>query len=249
MRAAASAAVAPGGLLRHVRSAPPLTLRKVRHEDGDVCRVCLVGTAAGPLAGDDLGLQLTIDDGARAELVSAGASIAQGRGHGLPARVRMTCSIGAGAELVAAPAPVVVCAGSRLHLDVRLRLAATATASWRELVVLGRSDEPPGEVSLGWDVERAGRPVLRQRVDLTQAWLLGWAGMLAGRRVLATTLLSGPSVRAVTTVLDPTAVAQQVDGSTLLCTVLDTSAHAAERRMDHLLGQVSGATWPGHGAG
>ena len=44
--------------------------------------VRLVGTAAGPLAGDDLSLSLLLAPGARASLGATGASLAQGRDGG-----------------------------------------------------------------------------------------------------------------------------------------------------------------------
>ena len=40
-----------------------------------------------------------------------------------------------------------------------------AKSDWRELIVLGRTGEPPGRVTLRWDVTRCGQPVLRQFAD------------------------------------------------------------------------------------
>ena len=58
-------------------------------------------------------------------------------------------------------------------MDVRLELAldAGAAVEWRELVVLGRTGEPPGQATLRWDVTRLGRPVLRELTDLSEARL------------------------------------------------------------------------------
>ena len=98
--------------------------------------------------------------------------------------------LGARAELSAAPQPVVVCAGSRVDVTLSIDLDPTATVRWREVLVLGRSDESAGAVSVDWDVRRGGRPLLRQRLDLTGPET--WAGLLRGHRVLATELHAGP---------------------------------------------------------
>jgi urease accessory protein len=215
MRTRSRAVIEAGGILRNVSSGPPLTIRRVRHDDASVCRLCLVGTAAGPLSGDDVSLELILTDGARAELVAAGASLVQGRPGGTVATLSTEVSLGARAELIAAPAPVIVSAGSAVIIDVRLRMAATATVEWRELLVLGRSAEVPGSVELDWQVERAGNPVLRQRV-------------------LAASFVAGPGVAGRTVVLDPMAVSQQVDEHAVLMTVLASSAADAEFRLDQL---------------
>ena len=56
------AVVEPGGVLRSVPAEPPLTMRQVfsRRRPG-VCALCLVGSAAGPLAGDDVRFDLTVE--------------------------------------------------------------------------------------------------------------------------------------------------------------------------------------------
>jgi urease accessory protein len=234
MRTRSRAVIEAGGILRNVSSGPPLTIRRVRHDDASVCRLCLVGTAAGPLSGDDVSLELILTDGARAELVAAGASLAQGRPGGTVATLSTEVSLGARAELLAAPAPVIVSVGSAVIINVRLRMAATATVEWRELLVLGRSAEVPGSVELDWQVERAGNPVLRQRIDLSQPGLVSWPGMLSGQRVLAASFVAGPGVAGRTVVLDPMAVSQQVDEHAVLMTVLASSAADAEFRLDQL---------------
>ena len=78
-----TAVVEPGGVLGELACAPPLTLRQVHGADGQGrCELRLVGTAAGPLAGDDLSICLELRPGARATLRATGASVAQGRSSG-----------------------------------------------------------------------------------------------------------------------------------------------------------------------
>lgn len=239
MIASASALVRAGGVLGAVSSQPPLTLRRVRDDDPDVCALCLVGSAAGPLGGDDYSLRLEVEDGARASLRAAGASLAQGRGA-RPSTVRLSASVGAGASLDGDPGALIVCQGAKVHVTVALELAESARVEWNETVVLGRTtDTEPGAAVLSWDVRRSGRPVLRQRVDLADDSTRGWWGMTAGLRVLTTVLLSRPGLDARTVVTSPTSVAQRVDASTVLITVLAADGAQAAQRARELIDAVS----------
>jgi urease accessory protein len=229
------AVVEAGGVLRTVSSRPPLTIRQVYSAQPDVCSLCLVGSAAGPLSGDEVVLDLTVLDGARANLISAGAAIAQGMPGCPPGRVLSAVSVGADAQLFAEPAPLIVSAGSSVEVMISLELAETALVRWRELVVLGRSGERGGAVRLDWSVRRSGRPVLIQSIDLTDAALVRWPGMLGQRRVISSALITGPGVIAATMIDAPTAMCQKIDDHTALITVLDVDAASAEHRLNELL--------------
>jgi urease accessory protein len=231
-----TAVVEPGGVLGSVACEPPLTLRQVAGEARDRCELRLVGTAAGPLAGDDLSLSLRLREGARAALRATGASLAQGRGGGAAA-LSFRVDLAAGASLVADPGALVVCAGSRVDVALSLTLGARAAVQWHELVVLGRTGEAPGRVTLRWDVTRLGRPVLRQFTDLD-------LGLTGGRRVLACALIADPGLVARTVVASPAAVAQRVQEHTLLVTVLDDDAARATGQLNDLLARARGAGRP-----
>jgi urease accessory protein len=217
-------AVVRPGVLAEVASRPPLTLRQVRARAGTV-GLCLVGTAAGPLAGDDLRLSVDVAAGARAQLVAAGATIAQGG----TSRIRIDVRVGAGAQLEADPGALIVSAHACVHLELSLALEPSAALTWREVLVLGRTGEPPGRAILRWDVSRGGIPVLRQRVDLADPVLADWPGMTAGCRVLLSELRIGPDVDARTVVHNGTAVTQRLADAATLTTVLAHSAAAAHR--------------------
>ncbi len=232
MKAEAYAKVEAGGVLRHVRDAPPLTVRRVHSDDPAVTALCLVGSAAGPLPGDELTLRLDVANDARASLRATGASIAQGRGCD-PSRLDLNVSLGERAELDADPGALIVTAVARVEVRVRITLPETATLRWQEVLILGRTGEPPGAVTLRWDVTRAGIPLLRQHIDLTGS---DWIGRLAGARVLATTLLVGPELTARTRVLTPSAVAQRLDEHAELRTVLAPDTATAARAHAELAG-------------
>jgi urease accessory protein len=230
--AASRAVVQRGGILRWVHSEPPLTLRQVRADRPEVCALCVVGSAAGPLAGDQVRFDLVIEAGAMASLESVGALLAQGRWAGPPALVDSHVTLGPDAVLTAAPQPVVACAGGRVEVGLHVDLDPSATLQWRELLVLGRTAEPPGAAVVDWDVRRGGVPLLRQRVDLSGPDM--WSGLLQGRRVLASELRVGPEVRAVTRVRSDQAVTLRVDEHCELTTVLADDAESALVGLDAL---------------
>jgi urease accessory protein len=238
MRAVTTAVVGCGGRLEHVVCQPPLTLRQVHANDPACCGLCLVGTTAGPLAGDDLELNLTLRAGATATLQATGASIAQGA-HDGRSRIQTNVELGANATLWARPGTVIVADGASVDVAVSIDLAHGAHLEWSEMLLLGRTGQAGGAATLRWNVTRAGRPVLRQSVDLTDPTLSAWPGMLSGGRVLASTLISGPHILARTIVASETAVLAKLDEETVLVTVLGSDAAAVSKTFDKLAASVS----------
>ncbi|HEY2173474.1 MAG TPA: urease accessory protein UreD [Mycobacteriales bacterium] len=235
MIATAHATVAANGVLAEVRSEPPLTLRQVRAEQEGTCALCLVGSAAGPLAGDERTLRVTALPGARATITAAGAQLAQGRDADCVSTCRTELVLGEQATLTGDTGPLIVAAGARTHVEVSITVAATARLDWREVVVLGRSAEPLGRALIRWDVVRDGTPLLRQSVDLT-----GEPGLLlAGRRVLASCLLTGPGLAARTVVRHATAAAAKLADDAVLITVLAADAAAAANDLQALRAAVA----------
>lgn len=226
-----------GGRLGRLHAEPPLTIRRVYSDRADTCALCLVGTAAGPLAGDDLTMELRLQRNSRATLTATGAGIAQdsprpgGGDHGGPSRLSLEVTLDEGAVLDADPGALIVCAGAQVDVRVSIAMAATASVHWRELIVLGRTGAAPGAATVRWDVERAGRAVLRQFVDLNDPRLVQWPGLLGCRRVLATAFIAGPRVNAELSIVSPSAMVQPVDANAVLITVLaDDAASALEQR-------------------
>jgi urease accessory protein len=234
MIASTRVTIEPDGVLGAVSCEPPMTLRRVRVDDPSVCGICLVGTSAGPLGGDERNLLIEVTPGARATLRAAGASIAQGRPGGETSRLSTRVDVGRGATLDADPGPVVACAGSRVDVRLEIALAESASIYWREVLVLGRTGEASGQARLRWDVVRNGVALLRQSIDLADDRLSGWAGLLGGRRILATALLVGPRIDPHTVVESATGVIQQLGPQACLVTVLSDDAAAAARRLGRL---------------
>jgi urease accessory protein len=241
MIARSRAVIGAGGRLAELACQPPLTLRQVTAAPPGACALCLVGSAAGPLAGDDLALALEVQAGARATLQAAGAAIAQGRAGRGASSLRFAAVVGADAALRADPGPLIVRPGGQVRASVAIRLAAGAAVDWREVLVLSDG----GSAALRLDVTRGGRPVLRHLVDLTDPAGPRWPGMLAGRRVLASALLAGPAVAGRTMVASPTAVAQRLADDAVLVTVLADDAAAAQRQRDELCDELGAGVLAG----
>jgi urease accessory protein len=225
------AVIERGAVVRQLFSEPPLTLRQVHSDDPACASLCLVGSAAGPLAGDVLSLALDLGQRACAELTATGATIAQGHGS-RPGRLGTEITLAAESSLRADPGPLIVCADGTVEVDLTIELDPTATLNWREVLVLGRTGEAPGAARLRWQVRRAGRPLLRQTIDLTRPELVRWPGMLAGARVMISELAVHPGRLARTVVHSPTAVTQRIADDATLTTMLadDVCSVLASRR-------------------
>lgn len=172
------------------RSDPPLALRPTGGH-----RVHLVQAAGGPLGGDDLGLAVRVGPGARLELRTAAATVAQPGNRPGPARWTLDAELADGARLDWLPEPTVVCDGAELHSTVRVRLADGAAAVLREEVVLGRVGQRGGRFRGELTVELEGVPLLAHTLLLDGAdpALTGPAGT-GGARTVGTLLVLGAGV-------------------------------------------------------
>jgi urease accessory protein len=158
MRARAAVVATRTGLPR-MRSEAPLTLR---HAAG---ALWLVGSAAGPLGGDDLCLDLEVGPGAHLTLRTVAAVVV------LPGTSRwtVTARVAPGAVLELRPEPTVITSGADHHLEVRADVAAGGRLLLREELVLGRYGECGGRVAARTTVDLAGVPLLRHEVRLDGA--------------------------------------------------------------------------------
>lgn len=161
--------------------------------------VHLVGAAAGPLAGDQLRLDIQAGTGARLVLRSVAATLAMpGHGPG-PSVVEINAEVAAGGALDLLPEPTVAVAGCRHRMVGRASVAPGGWLRWREEVLLGRFGEPAGHVDtdLRVDVRAPGgpaRPLLRQELALGPdvAGLAG-AALLGGARAVGSLLTAAPA--------------------------------------------------------
>jgi urease accessory protein len=186
------AAAAADGVTRLpvLRSQAPLVLRRTPDA------VYLVGGAAGPIGGDSLDLRIEVRDGAALRVRTAAAAVALPGLDGLESVLTITATVGPGARLEYLPEPVVVSAGARHATVIQVTLAEGASLLLRDELILGRHGEPGGVSRTSLRVDYAGRPLLRQTLEVsgTDEASLGPA-ILAGHRAAGTLLHVDPAVR------------------------------------------------------
>jgi urease accessory protein len=151
--------------------------------------VYLVNASAGPLGGDQLSLRITVRGGAFLRLRTVAASVALPGLDDGESLLAMTATVEEGGCLEYLPEPVVVADGARHATDIRVRLAAGARLVLREELILGRHAERGGSYRGSLRVDYAGRPLLRQCLDVsgTDAPSQGPA-IMAGHRAAGTLL-------------------------------------------------------------
>jgi urease accessory protein len=146
--------------------------------------VHLVGTAAGPLGGDDVTIEVRLGPGARLAVRSAGATIVQPGATVPDSRLRLLLTVADGGSLDFGCEPTVVCHRAEHETEARLELSGSGQVQLMEQVLLGRSYEPAG----GWTgrtrMTRDGVPELRHTL---RSALIAADGI----RVISTLLRSG----------------------------------------------------------
>jgi urease accessory protein len=190
VKAAARVEVARRGgrdVVVDVRSEPPLTVRAA----GD--RVVLVGSAAGPVGGDELSLDVVVGPGARLSFGTVAATIAWPGPDGMPSSQSVHAVVGAGGHLRWVPEPLVAVVGCCHRSATIVDLAAGATAWIVEEVSLGRHGEASGDVALEWRIERDGRPLVHHAEHLGPGQA-GWgsAVTVGGHRHVLAAVAVGP---------------------------------------------------------
>lgn len=171
-------------VVRKLRCTAPLTLVPARTNGSAL--VHLVGSAAGPLGGDELTLTVHVGPKARLRLVGVAATVLLPGRHGGVSRSAVRLDVAEGADVEYLPEPTVVTARAEHEASLVATLAGDARLRTREVLVLGRAGEAAGLLTTGTSVTRDGRPVLRQRLRIGDPALDGSVAGLAGRRVLAT---------------------------------------------------------------
>ncbi|MEA3056968.1 MAG: urease accessory protein [Actinomycetota bacterium] len=143
-------------------SSPPLTLRDT--PDG----LFLVASGAGPVGGDDLTVDITVESSASATIRSAAASLVLPGPSGAASSMRVHARVSG--DLRWLPEPTVLVRGCDHTTVARIDLVASGSVLWREEVVLGRHGEPSGSLLQRLHVDVCGRPLLRNELPVGPRW-------------------------------------------------------------------------------
>lgn len=225
-----------------LRSDPPFTFRETS------AGLSWVGTAAGPVGGDDLALDIDVAAGGELVLSSVAASLVHPGPAGEPSTTRIRATVGAGAALRWRPRPAVLIDGCDHRTVTRLDLAAGACVEWREEVVLGRHDAGPGSLLQRLAVDVDGVPLLRSDLAVGPRWpgSSGPAGT-AGARAVGTVLLVGAGVPPVPEHPGVRVAVQQLTGTAVLITALAGKPGALGRALDEVVRDAVQASAPAPG--
>ena len=153
-------------------------------------RVALVGTRALLLGGDDVRLDVAVEEGCLLELVEVAGTVAYD-GRGAPASWTVRVRLAAGARLVWHGEPFVVSAGADVTRRLDVDLAPGAVACLRETLVLGRAGEEGGRVLSGTRARLAGAALLADDLDLRSADVRRSPAVLGASRCVDSLLLLG----------------------------------------------------------
>lgn len=159
----------------------------VVHHDAEGARVSLVPEGALLLADDAIEIDVSVDPGARLDLIEPGGTVAfdmRGRRARWDVRIRLARD----AVLTWAGEPFVVAGGADVTRHCDVVLAAGAALAMRETLVLGRYGEGPGRMSQRSHAVVDGVPVLVEDLPLDATTA---PGLLGGHRILCSVLLLG----------------------------------------------------------
>jgi urease accessory protein len=167
----------------------PLAPRVVPAQVTGWAGVALVQTVGGPLAGDQLDIDVKVGPGARLELFGVAATVALPADR--PAHQRVRVHVASGGRLAFRPGPLVLAAGCRLEVALDVLLQPGAAALVEEIVVLGRTGEEPGELHARLRCDLAGGPLLRDEIRIGAAGVHAGPAVLAGARAYGALSLLG----------------------------------------------------------
>lgn len=143
-------AVTDRSFLRSGRADPPFS---VRWCDG---RVLVAASAAAPLGGDELSLDIAVGAGATADVGTVASTIVLPGAVAAPSSMTTNCTVAERAHLDWAGEPTVSVVGSDHEVVTNIDLTASSTCRIVEEVALGRTGEPSGRLRLVVRVERGG---------------------------------------------------------------------------------------------
>ncbi|GAB7052509.1 urease accessory protein UreD [Catenuloplanes indicus] len=250
MRATARIVAVPDGRggtgLPTLAGEPPLLVRRTgARQPGVPAEVHLVGGAAGPLGGDRLRIEITVESGAALTVHTVAASIAlpTPRAHGRPdtSLVEVHATVAPGGVLHWLPEPLIGATGCDHDAVTVVDVANGGTLIWRDELVCGRHDEPAGDVRLHTTIRYAGRTLYRHDLSVGPA-APGWSGAAvlgSGARASGSLIMidpvwadGGPPPAAP---IGDTAAVMPLPGPAILATAAGTDLRAVRGPLDACL--------------
>jgi urease accessory protein len=187
-------------------------------------RVALVAEGALLLAGDLIEVDVSVGPDTALDLIEPSGTVAYDM-RGGSARWRVRVRLAERARLRWHGMPFVVARGADVDREVRIDLAAGATATLRETLVLGRSGEPGGSLTQHTRVSHEGDPLLVE--DLVLGADGPRTGVLGPWRVLDTvSVLGARADESLTTLVGEGTHRFELEGPGTLIRSMSGQAHA-----------------------
>lgn len=230
-----------------IQSMPPLTFRSTptpvaapasAAARGEA-RLTWVGTAAGPIGGDQLHLDLHVGVGGALRVDSAGAALVLPGPHGTASSLSLTVSVEDGAALIWRPEPTILAAGCRHTATTRVSVGTGCTVVWLEELVLGRHDEEPGMATTRLVVDRNAVPLLRTGLDIGTPGWRGPGGVGADARIVSQVFQMGDRVEAFDPPPGTSAVVSELGADAQLVTIVSSSTIHGRALAASILAQLS----------
>ena len=179
----------------------PLAVQRAFYPEGEVAHCYLLHPPGGVVGGDSLIVQVRVDPGAHALITAPGAAKLY-RSAGPAADISQELRVSADGALEWLPPETILFDGARARVATRVRLDPGARFLGWELQCLGRPAVgerfTSGSADLGLSIERDGRPLLLERLRISDgAGLDGPAG-LRGHAVVATLVATDTDAAALT---------------------------------------------------
>jgi urease accessory protein len=172
----------------------PLTVQRPFHPEGDCCHLYLLHPPGGVVGGDRLELRVTLAPEASG-LITTPCATKLYRSAGAGSTQDQRLVVGAGASLDWLPQENICFAGTRLRSRTRIDLATDARFLGWEVHCLGRpacgERFEAGEADLGLRLYRDGRPMLMDRLRITNETLALPSGLKD--HAVTATLLAAPA--------------------------------------------------------
>ena len=164
------------------------------------CEVVIVNTGGGVAGGDDLRIELTLNEGAEVAATTSAAEKIY-RTDGPAARLETRLSVAPAARLLWLPQETLLFGGARLERKLSVDMAAEAELLLVESLVFGRlaMGETAIDARLGdsWRIRRDGKLVFADETRLDHAAAaLDRVAVGAGARAVATIVAAAPNVGA-----------------------------------------------------
>lgn len=185
-------------VLARKRQVGPLTVQRPFYPEGGVCHLYLLHPPGGVVGGDLLEIDLEVAAGAHALVTTPGAAKLY-RSAGATAILQQRLKVAAGGVLEWFPQESILFPGARARTETSIELSGNARFIGWETYSLGRpvigERFDAGVADLLFSLYRDGRPMLRDRLRVSEGRGLDGPSVLRGFPVAATIVATGVEPR------------------------------------------------------